>query len=584
MAFKNNRKQRSQNASESLQQVSNPSAIADSSSEREKRQRLKNKKANRIKQKGKKKTLNQKILIAAAVIVGCALIVALGIFTYDYIDVILHRPGSAFETTPKPIEHVDSMDNENATLTPTMNPSSKPIDILDLQAQLDAQADKTIITDDILNVMIIGVDYADERVSDDWTGKTAFHADVMMVLAINFKENTVNMISLPRDTYARIPYIEGIYKLNASLDCGGGMVPEGYQKVCEAAEWMLGGIPVDYYYAVTMPVVKRLGDLVGGVDYNIEFDFSMAGRHYTKGMQHLDGQGILDYLRVRKNIEESGDLNRVNRQKRMLVALFSQMKQSNKLLLIPEILSAFGDDIATNTTLQQTMALALWALDLDSENISMHSMGGIMESIFGWNFCLTDQQNRVNIIKKVYGVEVKPYLYYTKEYARFRWQTMLYDQAFKTTDGMVEKIEDFFGEYCPTPPPNPTLGSPSTSAPNQSETPIPTPVLTPTPEPSEAPLPTPNFTDEQYAALYWVRIRTWELQDAYDEAVKQAELFIDKKPNTLAESVEQLTASRYDFQAAFEHANKVFKLKYKLEWSVQYWLDPEFNEIKVDFR
>ena len=157
--------------------------------------------------------------------------------------------------------------------------------------------------DNIVNIMLIGVDHAVER--ETWSGKHAYHSDVMIVLSINTKTRDVSMISLPRDTYAKIPGVEGIYKLNASIDCGGGWPTEsGFQKVCESAEWMLGGIPIDYYYAVDMGAVKDLVNAIGGVDFDIDVAFKMQGRSYKKGMQHLDGQAVLDYLRVRKNIED----------------------------------------------------------------------------------------------------------------------------------------------------------------------------------------------------------------------------------------------------------------------------------------
>ena len=40
----------------------------------------------------------------------------------------------------------------------------------------------------------------------------------------------------------------------------------------------LGGIPVDHYYAVTMPAVKELVDAIGGVDYRLDVSFTMQGR------------------------------------------------------------------------------------------------------------------------------------------------------------------------------------------------------------------------------------------------------------------------------------------------------------------
>lgn len=277
---------------------------------------------------------------------------------------------------------------------------------------------------DIVNIMLIGVDHAVER--DTWNGKKAFHSDVMLVLSINKATGAVNMISLPRDTYAEIPGVNGIYKLNASIDCGGGWPTEaGFQKVMEAAEWMLGGIPVDYYYAVDMNAVKGLVDAIGGVqNFEVEMDFKLQGRTYTKGVQDMDGQAVLDYLRVRKGIKEAGDLNRINRQKNMLIAIFQKIKQNGMLTSIPQLLDAFEGNLYTNTNLAQTTALTALAYDVDPASIGMYSMDGHYENIFNWNFMITDQAKRVELIKQIYGVEVPQYADYTSNAANTRWENM----------------------------------------------------------------------------------------------------------------------------------------------------------------
>ena len=88
-----------------------------------------------------------------------------------------------------------------------------------------------------------------------------------------------------------------------------------------------------------MPAVKGLVDAVGGVDYDLELSYTMMGRRYRAGQQHMDGQGVLDYLRVRKNVSEGGDLNRINRQKKMMIALFQSMQQQNLILKISDIIN-----------------------------------------------------------------------------------------------------------------------------------------------------------------------------------------------------------------------------------------------------
>ena len=385
------------------------------------------------------------ILVIAALVI---LLAAGGAFVYK----VLHNPASFFGagapkltaaptaepvvSTPDPAGAVVSA--QAALPEPTVAPTPTPT--LDPYHQM-LMGGREMTADNIINVLVIGVDYAEER--ETWSGKHAYHADVMMLLAINFDKNRVDLISLPRDTYAEIPGVKGIYKLNASLDCGGGMNAPGgagFLKTCEAASGMLGGIPVDYYYAVTMPAVKQLVDVVGGVDYDLELSYTMMGRRYYKGQQHLDGQGVLDYLRVRKNIAESGDVNRVNRQKKMMVALFDRMQQQNLIVKIPEIVGSFSGQLFTNCTAAQTAALASFAYQLDKENIGMYSMSGTMKNIFNWNFCITDQGKRVEIIKTVYGLDVPEKKEYNMTYAQYRWADMRADSFLKKAEGLAAHV------------------------------------------------------------------------------------------------------------------------------------------------
>lgn len=369
---------------------------------------------------------------------GCllAIITVSAFLVGDYYYRLSQQPSSFFPATaanpmvtqtPLPPDAAARKPEATKPQTPPQTPTPDPLE------QLAIDADRGMMKD-IVNIMLIGVDYADER--DTWGGKHAYHSDVMIVVAVNFEQNTVDMISLPRDTYARIPGVDGIYKLNASIDCGGGY-PEGLPKVTEAAAWMLGGIPVDYYYAVTMPVVKELVDAIGGVDYELDLNFTMMGRKYQKGMQHLDGQGVLDYFRVRKNVSQAGDLNRVNRQKKLLVAIFQKMKQSNLLVTLPQLVKAFEGKMLTNTSLSQTAALALFGVNLPEESIRMHSMDGAMRNIFNWNFCLTNQTKRVELIRAVYGIDVEPYREYSLEGAVSRWNKMRSSKFYSNAEKVI---------------------------------------------------------------------------------------------------------------------------------------------------
>lgn len=544
-----------------------------------------NKKTKKPRKKWSKK---KKIIFFVILGVVLALLAVGCVYAYN----IIYNPRSQFQdvvqqheasATPVPIE---------ASAEPTM-PEEIEVDEYELML---SQADLEMM-DGIVNVMLIGVDYAPER--ETWSGKHAYHADVMLVLAIDFNENTVDMISLPRDTYAKIPGVDGIYKLNASLDCGGGWPTEtGFQKVTEAASWMLGGIPVDYYYAVSMPAVKQLVDAVGGVDYDLEQDFDLAGRYYKKGQQHMDGQAVLDYLRVRKgqNISSgTGDLNRINRQKKMLVALFESMKKKDLLLKLPDILAAFDGQLYTNTSMAQTASLAVFAYNLSSENIAMHSMGGSQKNIFNWNFVITNQSDRVELIKEVYGIDVPKYKEYTLSAANARWQKMLapkYISVATEALGAMEKIlkEDaklpIEGELDPSPSP---AGSESPTV-DPSESPSTAPSESPVVEPSSSPDETSGSTDDsatgfgivQLGASATPQYRKYGVEE-YLEYNKCLELLNKLKSIKNSNDGDALEQANTGLKNAVMALAK--KLSYPItdnKWIYRY--EKTENEIDVDFR
>lgn len=601
--------------------------------------------------------------LIALICTGAILIIALGILIGGKVSGILFNGQELFKPTATPVTSISTPPPEQPVTSPeesvipevTEEPTPSPT--VDPYEELLSQAD-TSMMHNIVNIMLIGVDYEEARTESSWSGKdgNSFHSDVMIVMAVNFDENRVDLISIPRDTYGKIPGVEGIYKLNASLNCGTDGTNygidcengEGFLKVCETAEWMLGGIDVDYYYAVTMESVKELIDAVGGVDYDLEGDFDNGGRYYKKGFQHMDGQACLDYMRVRKGGHgdlATGDSNRVQRQKKMLVALFKSVQEKNLITSIPALLSAMTEGLYTNCTAEQTAALAAFAYGLSSENIGMHSFTGSTNTLFHWNFTFTDQSNRVELIKQVYSVDVSRHNQYTLGYARYYWASMLMENYIDLCEGLADYVEDLIEEdnklldVTPTPT--------DTPEPTQRPTPeegvnTPEPVVTETPAETvdpgtEEPVPVPEepvapeamnpvtengivrlssryhgvivpatggsddprqYTDEQ-REMYYTFIDTYNaLLDAYSDAQKEAKKANSGKSNSLGTYASELLEWMEETQAQAIELAKEFgydevknftvscgpTATYRTSpWALNYWNNKKINEIKVNF-
>lgn len=396
----------------------------------------------------------KKRIIAGAIIIVAVLLCAGGVYSVQLWDKMNHNQMDLFNQTvaPLPTDAETSPPAETATGAQSADPNGTPAPSATISPEdaLKAQADSSILKD-TLNVLLIGTDFADERVDNDqgkYKGKY-FNSDVMIVLAINFKQNKVDMISIPRDSYAMVNNMDGIYKLNFSMSAGGGMNDKGYMNVCKSVQYMLddkGQIPVNYYIAGSIPSVKELTDMVGGVDFNVAMNFRIDGRAYKKGMQHLTGQGVLDYCRVRKDSGTgyidgpSGDQYRVQRQRAVLMKVFEKLKDNASWLNVPTYLMKMQGKVSTNLNISQLAAITLWAKDLPMENIKDHSMpGNYNYGIFGLNYELIDQTGRIKLIKDIYGMTVDKEYKYDPNYAKLLWAYMQGDAWIKSTKETLQK-------------------------------------------------------------------------------------------------------------------------------------------------
>ncbi|MCL2695977.1 MAG: LCP family protein [Clostridiales bacterium] len=565
------------------------------------------------------KTAAQKRRTAFLVVgIVAVVVIVLGIFVGSAIG-RLTNPDVVFQHTPAPLEP-GATRHPDQTLAPGETPPPPTIDPV---LALEEQSDNSIVSGDFINIMLIGVDYEEIRYTGEMRGKdgNAFHSDVMMVLAVNLKENRADLISFPRDTYAKIPGVKGIYKMNASLNCGRnendkfGFFPElnnegPFRKVCDTAEWMLGapktGIKIDYYYAVTMPSFKKVVDAVGPIWYDVEGKFDNGGRYYQAGEQWMDGQAVLDYVRVRKPGHGSlptGDQARADRQRRMMVAILDHMKSAGTIFKLPELMRAFMDEegnsqLYTNVTTEQTAALALFAYRyLSDGNIGMHSMGGAARNIFHWNFCLTDQKNRVNIIKKVYGIDADQYNGYSVSGAETEWADMLKPRYVENTKKVLDHVQKLLDEDDKLPEFSPSPSPSASATPAVTPTPAgatPAPVTNPPTDPPTAP---PGDSTESFdfpsTRLFAPAAGTRQYTPAQRQMVKDLRTLYDSVRNTKHPSLIKLgelqqkaiaVAKEFKYTAGNiqtpSYTNAVAASN--SPWAYKYY-DTGFNQVKVNF-
>ena len=366
------------------------------------------------KKKGKKGRKRTVLWIVLAIL--ALLLVGGGIWAYR----VLVRPETMFTSSTATVteapqkERVESAFDLSSFL-PTAAPEEQAPATAEAQAATPVPERKM---DNIVNVMLMGIDAFE---NGGTTSGTQPHTDVMMVVAVNFDKDTVDLITLPRDTFTTAPGYHGFYKLNGVFNAGGGMddLAGGFALTCRAAEIWLGGITIPYYYAVDFQAVVDIVDAIGGIDYQVDQTFKAnvpqnssmkEGKTYYKSdeLQHLDGNAVLGYLRIRHDADGL-DSSRTARQRRMMVAIFTKLKKEGKLSQIPSLINAATSGVYTNTTLEQTTALVNYAISkIGPENIRTRAMYGDIWYQHYFKYCFVDQQNRIDLIKEVYGIDAEP--------------------------------------------------------------------------------------------------------------------------------------------------------------------------------
>lgn len=344
-----------------------------------------------------KKNKNSKasfyIIIALAVLLIGGAVFALSFFS-DISD-----PGSMFEEAA---EEIAAAPEVQATPEPAPEPTPSPTP--DPDAVLSQQADQEFMSNRT-NILLLGIDESEER--EEWG---SFRTDTIMLVTIDFSTNDVALISIPRDSYVKIYNSNGeLYdelapmdKINSAFSSGGGAEKKGFEYTMNTIEKLLG-IPVDQYCAFNMNVVKDVVDAMGGVDYYVDVEVNMNGRHLDIGQQHLDGQAVLDYCRQRKG---SSDIARIDRQQRMLEAILNQLKSTNQIVKIPSIYSAVESNLMTNLSFRQISSLALVALRMDMAQLSRYTLDGHANDIYGRSCWCLDVAKLEKLVKTVWGKNV----------------------------------------------------------------------------------------------------------------------------------------------------------------------------------
>jgi LCP family protein required for cell wall assembly len=188
---------------------------------------------------------------------------------------------------------------------------------------------------DPISFLITGIDAR----GDNLSGRT----DTIIVMTVNPEDQSVKMLSLPRDTRTEIVGRGTVDKINHAHAFG------GMEMTIDTVEQFLD-IPIDHYVSINMEGFKGLVDAMGGVAVTNDFAFTQSGYSFSEGELFLNGDEALAYARMRKK-DPKGDFGRNNRQRQIVDAVIQEGAQMGSITRVGDILNVVGHSVRTDLSL-----------------------------------------------------------------------------------------------------------------------------------------------------------------------------------------------------------------------------------------
>lgn len=211
----------------------------------------------------------------------------------------------------------------------------------------------------LLNILLIGQDARE--------GESQARSDSMILCTYNKNTKQLVMTSFLRDLYVPIPG-HGSNRINAAYSFGGTSllkktIDENFRVAID------GSVEVDFTH------FSEIIDQLGGVEIELRQDEAdvinqQTGSHLTEGLQSLDGFQTLTYSRIR-SLDRDGDFSRTNRQRKVINAVVSSLRNTSLTDLTP-LISKILPMLTTDLSRGQ---LFLYALEIlpNLSQIELHS-------------------------------------------------------------------------------------------------------------------------------------------------------------------------------------------------------------------
>ena len=219
-----------------------------------------------------------------------------------------------------------------------------------------------------LTILVVGAD--ENRDNRKRVVDSMARTDTILVAQVDFVNQRIHALSIPRDTLVRIPR-HGWGKINSAHALGGPRL------LVETVSNLLGNLQIDHVVIVSYKAFEEAIDALGGVTIEVEkrmvYHDNWGDLHVDlhPGVQRLNGKQALGYVRYRHS---DSDFHRIERQQKFMRAVKEQLKDPSVWMRAPQVLAAGLRHTRTTMEFEQLLALALFARQLSDEQIRTETL------------------------------------------------------------------------------------------------------------------------------------------------------------------------------------------------------------------
>lgn len=182
-----------------------------------------------------------------------------------------------------------------------------------------------------LNILLMGI---------DTTESDRGRSDALMVLSLDPEKDSMQLVSIPRDTRTTIVGKGREDKINHAYAFGGA------DMTIATVEAFLD-VDLDYYVRMNMSGLKELVDQIGGITVGNDIAWEDGKYDFEFGPTEMDGDKTMHFVRMRKQ-DPNGDFGRTKRQRQVIQGIVDKGASVGSVTKIDGIIEIMGNNMATN--------------------------------------------------------------------------------------------------------------------------------------------------------------------------------------------------------------------------------------------